>query len=118
MTADLLALARTRLDEARAQSSGRSAAQVVHEDVLRQVVVALARGRRLSEHAAPAAATVQVLVGSLRIEFEDREPVTLSAGELAALEQRRHSVTALEDAAFLLTTVAGPDPATQPHLAG
>lgn len=104
---DLLALARAHLAEARGRDAGRSSALVVHDGALRQVLVALTADHRLSEHATPAAATLQVLLGAVRVEFDDGDHATVPAGQLHQLAHGRHGVVALEDSAFLLTTVVG-----------
>lgn len=103
---DLLALAHTHLAEARGRDAGRSSALVAHDGQLRQVVVALVSGRRLSEHTTPAAATVQVLLGAVQVEFDDGDRTTVTAGQLHQLAHGRHTVLALQDSAFLLTAVA------------
>ena len=68
---DLTALTGSLIEEARAHSSGRAAKAVMSGSHLRAVVIALQAGAELAEHDAPAAATLQVLVGA----------VTLLAGE-------------------------------------
>ncbi len=103
---DLTALVDQHLDLARQDPHGRSAELVAHDGELRQTVLALTAGSRLGEHNSPAAATLQVLRGRVRVESEDvqAEP---AAGELWVLTHERHSVVALEDSVFLLTTVTG-----------
>lgn len=103
---DLIALSQTHLAEARAHHSGRSSALLTHDGLLRQVLVALASGTKLGEHATPAAASLQVLVGSVRVEFDDGGQELVEAGHLYVFAHNRHGVLALEDAAFLLTTVS------------
>jgi quercetin dioxygenase-like cupin family protein len=70
--------------------------------LLHQTVIALARGQRIEEHDNPGEATVQVLRGRVRITAGD-DATDASAGQLLILPAARHSVTALEDAAMLLT---------------
>lgn len=103
---DLSALSQMHLAEARAQHSGRSSVLLTHDGLLRQVLVTLAAGRRLGEHAAPAAASLQVLLGVVRVEFDDGGQELVEAGHLYVFAHSRHGVLALEDSAFLLTTVS------------
>ena len=100
----LEALAREQLARARTASSGRSAETVHggHETTLRQTLVALTRGTTLGEHENPGEATVHVLSGRVRlsageIAWDGR------TGDLLVIPPRRHDLTALEDAAVLLT---------------
>lgn len=101
---DLTAKAQEHLDLARQDPHGRSAELVAHDGELRQTVLALTAGSRLGEHNSPAAATMQVLSGRVRVESDggQAEP---AAGELWVLTHERHAVVALEDSVFLLTTV-------------
>lgn len=99
---------------ARADERGRSAVLLVHDGPLRQSVIALRAGTELAEHNAPHAASIQVLTGSVRVT--GMSPDLVGAGQLVALTHDRHSVLAVEDAAFLLTTVTGqPGDLTDPH---
>ena len=100
----LTAHARELLERARREASGRSSDTLVggHEQVLRQTVVALLAGQTLGEHEGPGEATLQVLRGRVRLSaptatWEGWE------GDLLIVPTERHSVTAIEDAAFLLT---------------
>ncbi|MDD9207550.1 cupin [Georgenia sp. 10Sc9-8] len=102
---DLDALATSHLEAARASEHGRSAELLVHDGPLRQSILALVSGAELAEHNSPHAASLQVLVGTVRVTGED-EP-EISAGELHKLTHERHAVTALADSVFLLTTVTG-----------
>jgi quercetin dioxygenase-like cupin family protein len=104
---DLAALTRTHLANARAAANGRSTELIVHDHQLRQTVIALAERQALSEHNAPPATTIQVLLGSVRVTARDDVDDVVRAGELAQLTHQRHAVEALEDAVFLLTTVTG-----------
>lgn len=96
-------LVERHLAAARADAHGRSAEVVVHDGPLRQTVLALSAGTELGEHNSPPAASVLVLHGSIRVTALDGEVVL--AGQLRVLTHQRHSVVALEDSAFLLTTV-------------
>lgn len=101
-------LVEQHLAAARASEHGRSAELLLHDGVLRQTVIALVGGTELAEHNSPHAASIQVLLG--RVQVTGVATPALSAGELALLTHERHAVTALEDSAFLLTTVTGVEP--------
>jgi quercetin dioxygenase-like cupin family protein len=107
--ANLDELIETHLGRARTADHGRSAEILVHDGPLRQTVLALAAGFELGEHNAPPAASVQVLYGQLRITALDEGDEDVGVGELRVLTHDRHTVQALTDAAFLLTTVTGFD---------
>ncbi|WP_069386925.1 cupin [Cellulosimicrobium cellulans] len=99
------------LTDARAAANGRSTEVVVHDGPLRQSVIALVAGVELGEHNSPPAASIQVLRGRVRVTALDEGDTELGAGELRVLTHERHAVTALEDCAFLLTTVTSvPNP--------
>src|SRR6478752_5574457 len=51
------------------------------------------------------AASIQVLRGRVRVTALGEGDTELGAGELRVLTHERHAVSALEDSAFLLTTV-------------
>jgi quercetin dioxygenase-like cupin family protein len=104
---DLAALTEKHLAAALAAPNGRSTELIVHDHQLRQTVIALADGQALSEHNAPPAATIQVLSGSVQVTARGGGDVVVREGELAQLIHERHGVLALEDTAFLLTTVTG-----------
>ena len=100
----LTRLGEEQIDKARAASSGR-AAVTVHggqEHDLRQTVIALADGRSLGEHESPGEATLQVLVGRVRLTAgEDTWEGT--AGDHVVIPPQRHDLAALTDAVVLLT---------------
>lgn len=98
------AIARERLAEAGASSSGRSAETIVggHEKVLRQTLLALRAGSDLTEHENPGEATVHVLRGRVtlsagQVSWDGR------SGDLLVVPAERHSLHALEDSVILLT---------------
>ena len=100
------ATAREQLELARANGAGRSSATVYggHEHALRQTVVALGAGAELGEHENPGEATVQVLIGRVRLtasgnDWDGRR------GDLIVVPAERHTLLALEDAVVLLTAV-------------
>lgn len=74
-----------------------------HEHVLRQTMIALAGGQKLSEHE-PGEATVHVLSGRVRLGAAD-DAWEGSAGDLLVVPDSRHDLEALEDAVVLLTVV-------------
>jgi DNA-binding MarR family transcriptional regulator len=90
LKSSLTALARQQLAIAKSASSGRSAATVFggHENVMRQTMIALAAGQRLSEHEN---------LGSAGDVWEG------SPGDLLIVPDHRHDLEALEDAVVLLT---------------
>ena len=102
----LTALAREQLELAKVATSGRSAHSVYggQGHRLRQTVIALAAGRRLDEHENPGEATLQVLIGRVRLAAGE---MTWSgaAGHFMVVPDSRHSLEAEEDAVVLLTTV-------------
>ncbi|MGV0851989.1 cupin domain-containing protein [Mycolicibacterium phlei] len=100
----LTALARQQLESARNASSGRSAQTVYggHEHSLRQTLIALRAGAKLDEHDTNGEATLQVLHGRVRLT-DDTANWEGSAGDHIVVPKARHGLTALEDAAVLLT---------------
>lgn len=98
-------LASSHLQAARSNDNGRSAELILQDGPLRQSVLALREGTELAEHNSPHAASLQVLVGRVRVT--GIEAPVLDAGELHTLTHQRHAVEALEDSVFLLTTVTG-----------
>lgn len=101
---NIVALATELLDEARAASSGRAARSVFsrEEGLLRQTAIALTSGSELGEHAAPPEARLYVIAGSIDL-ISPTQTWHLDAGDLVPIPDERHSVTATDDAVFLLT---------------
>lgn len=91
------------IDQARKSEHGRHAELLVSDGPLRQTVIALMQGVRLAEHNSPPAASIQVIRGRVRVTGQ--ESVELPTGSIEALTHHRHSVEALDDSVFLLTTV-------------
>ena len=105
--ADLNALAQIHLDAALADEHGRSAELILRDGPMRQTIIALRDGAELAEHNSPAAASLQVLEGRVRVTGQD--VIEIDAGRVDVLMHERHSVLALEDSVILLTTVTGVD---------
>jgi quercetin dioxygenase-like cupin family protein len=100
----LEALAR-QLGERAATATERRAAQTVlggHERVLRQTVIAMAKGTTLAEHANPGEASVYILRGRARLAAGDLTWEGIR-GDLLVIPDSPHSLEALEDSAVLLT---------------
>lgn len=91
------------IDKALAAPNGRHAEILVHDGPLRQSVIALKQGVQLAEHNSPPAASIQVIRGAVQVTGQ--ETVVIQEGHVEALSHQRHSVEALENAVFLLTTV-------------
>src|SRR5688500_13538275 len=100
----LAALTVQHIEKARGSSSGRSAETRVggHTHTLRQTLIALRAGEALDEHENPGEATVHVLAGRVRLAGGDTSSDG-ETGDLLVVPDARHSLTALEDAAILLT---------------
>jgi quercetin dioxygenase-like cupin family protein len=100
----LTALAEEHLAVAREASSGRSAHTVHggHDHVMRQTLIALRAGASLAEHENPGEATLQVLMGRVRLTVDGDGPEG-TAGDLLVIPRERHALEADEDAVVLLT---------------
>jgi quercetin dioxygenase-like cupin family protein len=104
---ELPLVAQTQLEQARTSPHGRAARMLLHQNMLRVSLLALTKGSVLDEHESPHAASVQVLIGQVRITTDSGEALELAEGELALAPHDRHDVLALSDAVILLTTVTG-----------
>lgn len=71
---------------------------------LRQSVVTLVSGTRLSEHDFPGESTLHVLSGTVRLDTATGS-MTGESGDLLIIPPERHGLTALTDTAILLTVV-------------
>ncbi len=103
-TSALPEVSATLLDEAREHSAHR-AARTLHGGTghaLRQTAIALLAGSTLSDHENPGEATLQVLVGRVRLTWAD-DTVDLDTGSHVVIPQERHGLLALTDAVVLLT---------------
>jgi quercetin dioxygenase-like cupin family protein len=86
-----------------AQGQDRRGVTLVREGGLSVVLSHLHAGASLQEHAAPGAATVQVLDGHVRAHVGE-EVLEIPAGRLVAFDANiRHSIEAIEDSTLLLT---------------
>lgn len=84
----------------------RRGVTLVKQGGLTVVLTHLHEGAELAEHAAPGAATVQVLDGRIRARVGDEE-FEVAAGRLLAFDAKvRHSVEAIEESTLLLTLAA------------
>ncbi|MCB5181815.1 cupin [Streptomyces antimicrobicus] len=101
---DLNALAEEHLAAAREHPHGRSAHLVLHDQPLRQSLIALTVGTTLDEHLSPPAGSLLVLRGTVRLTAASGD-VELGPGFLHALPPDPHALTALTDAVLLLTAV-------------
>ncbi|MGH3361093.1 MAG: cupin domain-containing protein [Nocardioides sp.] len=97
-------LAEEQLVLARRSSSGRAAVTVFggHEHDMRQTLIALAQGRSLGEHESPGEASLQVLVGTVRLTA-GVETWDGDAGDYLIIPPSRHDLRAETDAVVLLT---------------
>jgi quercetin dioxygenase-like cupin family protein len=104
MQTSLTELADRQLAAARGSSSGRASVTVFggREHDLRQTVIALAGGRSLGEHESPGDASLQVLVGTVRLTAGD-EVWEAGVGDYLVIPPHRHDLHADTDAAVLLT---------------
>ena len=107
----LTALAREQLEVARGISSGRSAHTVYggHEHSLRQTLIALTAGTQMDDHESPGEATLQVLVGRVRLT-NAQVHWDGTVGDHIVVPQSRHGLQALQDSAVLLTVAKSVGP--------
>lgn len=69
---------------------------------LKQTLLALTAGQSLAEHESPAAATLLVMVGAVRLT-SGAGTVDLREGDHTMLPPARHGIDAVDDAVMLLT---------------
>jgi quercetin dioxygenase-like cupin family protein len=89
--------------------AGRNSENIARESGVSLVLMALAEGDTLDEHAAPGVVTVQVLRGALRLEAAGKTEV-LESGHLVLLQAsvpHRHTA---EERSVVLLTVTGATP--------
>ncbi len=100
----LEAMARQQLEAASRAAGGHTGDTVYggNEKVLRQTVIGMIAGSSLAEHENPGEATVQVLLGRVRLTSGEKS-WEARVGDMIFVPDARHSVEALEDSAILLT---------------
>jgi quercetin dioxygenase-like cupin family protein len=93
-----------QLATARQAAAGRASHTVHggHEHALRQTLVALVSGEELAEHNSPGEATLQVLLGRVRLIAGD-DTWDGGVGAYVTIPPLRHALQALEDSVVLLT---------------
>jgi quercetin dioxygenase-like cupin family protein len=74
---------------------------------LKQSLLALVAGRSLADHESPAAATLQVVSGVVRLTGGGQHDVELHAGDHVAIPPLRHGLDALDDAVVLISVAQG-----------
>ena len=101
---NLDAVARELSGRAAGAKSGRAAETLYggHEKALRQTLLAMQEGTELTEHENPGDATILVISGRVELKagdvsWEGRQ------GDLLAIPDARHSLSALTDTTFLLS---------------
>ena len=97
--------------EAGAHSSGRSS-RTLHggrDHALRQLLLALAADRSLSDHESPREATLQVVSGHVRLTTSDGDWEG-HGGDFVVIPPIRHGLTAVVDSVVLLSTDVTPVP--------
>lgn len=113
---NLPAAAAELLDKARESTAGRAGRTLVPGAgaVLKQALLALASGQRLADHDSPAAATLQVLTGTVRLTAGGQD-VDLHTGDHAPIPPVRHGLQAIEDAVVLISVGARRDHPSEPE---
>jgi len=105
---DIEAAAAGLLEQARAATAGRAARTLAGGAgaSLKQTMMALVKGARLSEHDSPGSASLQVLRGQVQLVAGDAR-WDLGENDYALIPSRRHSLESLEDSVVLLTVATG-----------
>ncbi len=103
VTFDLTSVVRALRAEEVYRREGQAARTLIRTADLRIVVIALARGKTISEHHASVTASVQALSGHIRLQLPERS-AELRQGELLVMGAGLpHDVHAMSDSALLLT---------------
>lgn len=106
---NLAEAAREAVEAARASRHGKGTRVLWTGPFQRLVVVGLADGAQLAEHASPPAASLTVLTGTVRLYSGDEAEWVVSEGEVVAIPPERHAVDAVTESAFLLTVSLDPN---------
>ncbi len=109
---NLPAAAAEVLQRAHESSSGR-AGQTLNPGTgtaLKHTLLALVAGQSLADHESPAAATLQVVRGVVRLTSDGQKHDELHPGDHAPIPPVRHGVDAIEDAVLLITVAQGARP--------
>jgi quercetin dioxygenase-like cupin family protein len=103
---DLRGVAEILLAESRQSKSGRSARTLTPGAgaPLKQTLMALTSGARLSDHVSPGPATLYVLEGEVALTHGDQRR-TLTPGMWTPIPRDMHGLEALTDAVALITVV-------------
>ena len=99
---DLLELGSVLLAQARSASSGKATRALVRGEHQRVALIALRAGHGLGEHASPPAATLQTLIGQVRL-YAGESAWVVDPGHLISIPPERHGVDALVDSVIVLT---------------
>ncbi|GAA3321473.1 cupin domain-containing protein [Paeniglutamicibacter sulfureus] len=105
-SAELDQLVAKEFEKATASNNGRSAVAVLNDGRLRHTLITLLAGSTLNDHEKPEAATLQVLRGSIVVNWLG-DSRAIAHGGLFVLPDAIHNVVATEDCAFLLTSLVG-----------
>jgi quercetin dioxygenase-like cupin family protein len=105
-TISLTGLSAEKLAEAQRSHSGRAAHTIHggHTHELRQTVVALLAGHDMAEHESPGEATLQVLLGHVRLNAGSAS-WDGKTGDYVVIPAQRHALQAVEDSVVLLTVL-------------
>ncbi|GAB3669137.1 hypothetical protein GCM10027589_36220 [Actinocorallia lasiicapitis] len=102
MEQNLVVAAHAQLDLARTAPQGHSAEVVLRSGPLTQTVIGLVAGAKFDEDEVPAAASLQVLAGTVMVGDDE-----FGVGDLTAIPAERRTLTAIDAAVVLLTAVTG-----------
>lgn len=80
---------------------------------LKQSLMAMVSGQSLADHLNPTAATLQVIVGTVRLTGDGVTATELHVGDFAPIPPVRHGLDALDDAVVLISVAQGPAPEGQ-----
>lgn len=100
------AQAQQLLEKARTSSAGRASHKIVGgpKTEMTQTLIALANGTSLDDHESPGEATLLVLEGEVELGTDD-ESLAAGQGDMVAIPDVRHFLTAMTDSVVLLTAV-------------